>query len=131
MLNVDPKVDAWFPEVGDLRGLPEYSAWSPKRRVALTSLWPDAGALSMRPTTIVSLERRPGSMAPETEPMDMASTLDTLLRQTVIPSDPAQARWIIAELAACAARASGVRLVVGDDAYRDTDWTAAFARELG
>jgi hypothetical protein len=119
MLNVDPAVDAWFPEIGDLRGLPEYSAWTIKRRVSTTSLWPDSTAASMRPTTIVSFERTPGPGAFAMEPMDNAATLETLLRQTVIPNDPGEARWITGVLATCARGASGIRLKVGDDAYVD------------
>jgi hypothetical protein len=119
MLNVDPAVEAWFPEIGDLRGLPEYSAWTPKRRVALESLWPSSTQLTMRPTTIVALQRRPGSGTFRVEPMDAGATIATLLRQTVIPHDPAQARWITREIAACAGGSVGVRVEVGDDAYTD------------
>ena len=117
VLNVDPAVDAWFPEVGDLRDLPEYSAWTIKRRVPMASLWPDSTAVSMRPTTIISLERTPGAGTFGLEPMDSGSTVATLLRQTVIPNSPDEARWIIRELAACVRGATGFRLRVGDAAY--------------
>jgi hypothetical protein len=127
VLNVDPAVDAWFPEIGDLRGLPEYSAWTPKRRVALTSLWPDSTALAMRPTTIISLERSPGADAFQIQPMDDASTVTTLMRQTVIPTDPEQARWITRVLAACARDALGLRVTVGEDAYLDPSALARVA----
>jgi hypothetical protein len=127
VLNVDPAVDAWFPEVGDLRSLPEYSAWTPKRRVSLTSLWPDSIAYSMQPTTIISLERHADVRAFVAEPMDAGATIATLLRQTVIPSDPVQARWIMGELAACVRQAVGLRLTVGDDAYVDPDSIARVA----
>jgi hypothetical protein len=130
MLNVDPRVDAWFPEIGDLRGLPEYSAATPKRRVALGALWPDSPAFSMHPTTIVSLERQPGPGTMTVDRMDPAATIGTLLRQTVIPRDPEDARWITRELAACARGAQGIRLIVGDDAYADRSAIATFAREL-
>jgi hypothetical protein len=130
-MNVDPAVAAWFPEVGDLRGLPEYSAWAIKRRVTLDSLWPGSAAAAMRPTTVVSLERRPGAGAFRSEPMDTAATLATLMRQTVIPTDPAEARWITSELAACARAAVGVRLTVGDDAYVNPAGIAQVVRTLG
>jgi hypothetical protein len=130
MLNVDPRVDAWFPEVGDLRGRPAYSAWSPKRRVGLGELWPDSPAFAMRPTTIVNLERHQGPGALTATAMDPAATIGTLLRQTVIPLDPEEARWITSELVACARHATGVRLVVGDDAYRDAGAVAELARQL-
>ncbi|MEP7360077.1 MAG: hypothetical protein ABI744_00725 [Chloroflexota bacterium] len=130
MLNVDPSVDAWFPEIGDLRGLPEYSAWTPKRRIGLSSLWPDSPAFAMRPTTVISLERRPGPGAMSAEEMDPAATIGTMLRQTVIPRDPDEARWITRELAACARGTRGIRLVVGDQAYVDPSSIDAFARQL-
>lgn len=128
MLNVDPAVDAWFPEIGDLRGLPEYSAWTIKRRVSTTSLWPDSTAASMRPTTIVSLERMAGRGTFELESMDSGRTVATLLRQTVIPHSAAEARWITGALATCARGAIGVRLKVGDDAYVDPGSISAAAQ---
>jgi hypothetical protein len=128
MLNVDPAVEAWFPEIGDLRDLPEYSAWTPKRRVALESLWPCSTQLTMRPTTIVALQRRRGVGTFRIEPMDATETIATLLKQTVIPHDPSQARWIAGELVACARRSAGVRIEVGDDAYVDP---GAIARVAG
>jgi hypothetical protein len=130
MLNVDPGAAAWFPEIGDLRVLPEYSALTPKRRVALGTLWPDSTAFAMHPTTIVSLERLAGPGTLTAKEMDPASTIGTLLRQTVIPRDPEEARWITGEVAACARGAQGIRLVVGDDAYSDRSAIASFAREL-
>jgi hypothetical protein len=130
MLNVDPAVDAWFPEVGDLRGRPAYSAWSPKRRVGLAELWPDSPAFSIRPTTIVNLERQQGPGTLTVADMDGAATIGTLLRQTVIPLDPDEARWITRAIVTCARDANGVRLLVGDDAYRDPAAVAAFARQL-
>jgi hypothetical protein len=130
MLNVDPAVDAWFPEIGDLRGLPEYSASTVKRRVALESLWSGSTAASMRPTTIISLERTASRGALKVAAMDAGATVSTLLRQTVIPTDPEQARWITRELAACSRAAVGIRLVVGDDAYVDPGSIAEVAQQL-
>lgn len=130
MLNVDPAAEAWFPELGDLRGLPEYSAWTVKRRVALASLWPDSRASSMRPTTIISLQRRPGRGAFVSEPMDAGATVATLLRQTVVPTDHEQARWITREVAACARDAVGLRLTVGDDAYLEPGAIAQVIRQI-
>jgi hypothetical protein len=130
MLNVDPAVEMWFPEIGDLSGLPEYSAWTIKRRVALESLWPRSSQTTMRPTTIVALQRRPGARSFDIEPMDAGDTMATLLRQTVIPHDRAQARWIMSELAACASGAVGVRVIVGDGAYADPDGITRVAEAL-
>jgi hypothetical protein len=130
MLNVDPAVDAWFPEIGNLRGLPEYSAWTPKRRVALTALWPDSTVASMRPTTILSLERRTGTVGFTMEAMDATATVAALLRQTVIPTDPDEARWITGTLAACARGASGVKVILGDDAYTDRNFAAKIAEHI-
>lgn len=121
MLNVDPSVASWWPEIGDLRGLPEYSAFTPKRRVALTALWSNSTATAMRPTSIISLQRRSEARGIGLERMDGATTLATLLRQTVIPTQPDEARWITGELAACAQAAVGFKITVGDDAYVDPD----------
>jgi hypothetical protein len=130
MLNVDPSVASWWPEIGDLRGLPEYSAYTPKRRVALTSLWPNSAATSMRPTSVISLQRQRGLGGIRFERMDPTETLTTLLRQTVIPTEPDEARWITGELALCAQAAVGFKITVGDDAYRDPDALKSVVAEL-
>ena len=47
--------------------------------------------------------------------------LATLLRQTVIPSDPLVASSIVSVVAACSRQASGLALAIGNDAYDRPD----------
>ena len=121
MFNVDPAVRRWFPEVGDLRALSEYSAWTPKRRVSLRSFWPLAPATEMSATHLLTLERRPGEHGIGVSVMTTADSISTLLHQSVIPRDPRIAGPIARTLATLAQRISAMRVTVGDDAYSDPD----------
>jgi hypothetical protein len=119
MLNVDPATREWFPEVGDLDALPIYSEWSPKRRVALSSIFPLAAAATMGVTHVVALDRS-GRRGPlHVRPMAFAEILSTLLHQTVIPRQPGVARPITTALAGLAQSVRGVRVVLPDGAYDD------------
>ncbi len=117
MMNVDPAAAEWFPELGDLSLLPEYSAWSPKRRVSLASVWPDAAALQGEPTHLVQLIRTEGSGEIRVAPLSTAERISVLLHQTVIPLDPSVARNITSTLAVRAERLHGVRVEVPDGVY--------------
>jgi len=119
MLNVDPAATRWFPELGDLSSLPEYSTWTPKRRVALGRFWPTAPAFTTAPRFMVVLVRRPGTGELSVEEIDLRESIGALLRQTVIPADPDVARWITGSLVTLAQRLTAYRVVVGDDAYAD------------
>ena len=117
VMNVDPVASAWFSELGDLTVLPEYSAWSPKRRVSLASVWPAAAALQGEPTHLVQLIRTEGRGEVKVSPLSIADRISVLLHQTVIPLDPAIARHITSTLAVRAERLLGVRVEVPDDVY--------------
>jgi hypothetical protein len=117
MMNVDPAAARWFPELGDLSVLPEYSAWSPKRRVSLSSVWPEAAAFAARPTHVIQLARRYGTGAVTVTPLTGAERISVLLHQVVIPLDPQVARPITATLATLAQELHGVRVEIPDDAY--------------
>jgi hypothetical protein len=130
MLNVDPAVQRWFPEVGDLRALPEYSAWTPKRRVSLGSFWPTAPATEMSATHLLTIERRPDAHGIGVRPMVMDEAISTLLHQSVIPRDPRVARPIASALATLAQRVSAVSVTVGDDAYADPEALLAVEEAL-
>lgn len=119
MLNVDPAVQRWFPEVGDLSVLPEYSSWTIKRRVSLSEFWPSARATEMSATHLLAIERRRDAQGIAVSPMTRADAISTLLHQSVIPSDPEIARRITRTLASLAQRVSATRVTVGDDAYAD------------
>jgi hypothetical protein len=117
MMNVDPAAAAWFPQLGDLKDLPEYSAWSPKRRVSLESVWPDAPALHGEPTHLIQLVRSGGPGRMRVSPLDLAQRISVLLRQAVIPLDPKIARHITSTLANRAERLRGLRVDVPDAVY--------------
>ena len=53
--------------------------------------------------------------------MSPSAVLATLLRQTVIPTDPVAAASIIAVVAACSRQASGLGLIIGHGAYEHPD----------
>ncbi len=119
ILNLDPAVVRWFPEVGDLRSLPEYSTWSPKRRVPLTRFWPRAAARVTRPTHVIVVDRRPDSGSVQVQPLSEGDTMAALMRQTVVPLDPTVAQPVLAALATVARRVRGFRVEIPDDAYAD------------
>lgn len=116
--NLHPRTRDWFPEVGDLERLPRYSVWTEKRKVSASSIWSHAPCLRARPSVLVALRRQDSSHGPVARPMEVRDTLATLLRQTVIPSDPATARPIVATVAGAASRLRGVVVEIATDAYR-------------
>jgi hypothetical protein len=117
--NLDPATRGWFPEVGDLDRLPTYSAWTNKRKVPVGSVWDDATAHEGVPSRVVSLHRSgpPGGCV--AVPLPARDVLATLLRQTVIPTDTAVARSIVAVAAACSRQVVGLEVEVGVDAHGD------------
>jgi hypothetical protein len=129
-LNLDPRTRFWFPALGDLASLPEYSMWTPKRRLKITSVWPSSGRETARPTHLVAITREAGVVGVTVEPMARGETLSLLLHQTVVPGDPAVARRMVGPVAACAAGLESWRVTVGDDAYRDADALAPLEAAL-
>lgn len=118
--NLHPRTRAWFPEVGDLERLPRYSEWTEKRKVRPQAVWPGATRAAARPTHLVELHRAARGAAPvRVAPLAPGAVLATLLRQTVIPSEPAVARAILGTVAAAARALAGLRVEVADDAYAD------------
>jgi hypothetical protein len=119
VLNVDPAVARWFPEVGDLSAVPQYSAWTLKRRVALADLWPSAAATEMTASSLLVIERRTDARGVAVAPISTPDAISALLHQSVIPTDPRVARPITRALATLGQRVSAFRVTVGDDAYAD------------
>jgi hypothetical protein len=119
IMNVDPTAAAWFPELGDLTLLPEYSAWSPKRRVSLSSVWPEAAALQGQPTHVVQLIRTEDAGRVRVSPLSAGERISVLLHQTVIPLERTVARQITATLAVRAERLQGIRVEIPDAIYGD------------
>jgi hypothetical protein len=129
-LNVDPAAGKWFTEVGDLTGLPIYSEWSPKRRVRLSRLFPEAAASVMLPTHVVALSRVAADAQLTVTPMEGADTIATLLRQTVIPTEPNVARFITRTVASLATNVRGLRVALPDDVYSDPSALDSVERAL-
>lgn len=131
VLNLDPKVAAWFPEVGDIAAEPLYSAWSPKRRVPLARFWPDAPAVSMAATHALVLQRSPSGPAGVTvRRLGPGEVIAALLRQTVIPSHPSDARPIVRAITRLAQRVTGLAVQIGDDVYADPEAMRRVERAL-
>jgi hypothetical protein len=117
--NLDPRASAWFPELGDLEPLRRLSSWTAKRRVSIAAVWGDCFATRAVPTHVVVLRRLRERVPPRIESLGAREVLATMLHQTVIPADPTVARQILRVVAGAAQSMRGVRLEIGDDAYRD------------
>jgi hypothetical protein len=128
--NLDPRTAAWFPELGDLEALPPLSRWSAKRQVAIEDVWRDGVARRAAPTHVVQLQRYPDRRPTRVERLGAREVLSALLRQTVIPADRDAARGILSVLAGAARTVRGVRLEIGEDAYRDPDALDALEQVL-
>ncbi len=128
--NLHPQSRRWFPEVGDLTGLPRYSAWTDKRKVSAEAIWPGAVARQGFPTHLLRLDRREDACGVTVRPMPQAEVLPTLLRQTVIPSHRAIARPILTAVAAAAQRLRGLDLVIGKEAYATPGWSLPLVEAL-
>jgi hypothetical protein len=129
-LNLHPQTRDWFPEVEQIERLPAYSAWTPKRRVSAREIWPDQTAYHAHPSHLVQIERRPDPSGFGLVPMSQNDLLSILLRQTVIPREKAVARQILDTVAATARQLHGLRLEIGDDAYRDSAGLAVLESAL-
>jgi hypothetical protein len=116
-LNLDPGAAAWFPEVGSLARVAPYSEGSAKRRQPIEGRWPGGTALEMVPTDLLVLDRTEARCGIVATPLSTAEVAAGLLRQTVVPGDPATAAPIVRALGALAVRLRGWRVVLGSDAY--------------
>ena len=128
--NLHPNTRRWFPEVGDLSVLPRYSAWTEKRKVRVEDIWPESMLEKAWPTHLIEIHRRNGKSGLSIEGLDTDQLLSVLLRQTVIPHEPNVAREILSALTATAPRLCGVKLVIGESAYRDDSCLAALEDAL-
>jgi hypothetical protein len=124
--NLHPRTRDWFPEIGDLTGLPPYSPWTEKRKVSIESIWPGTTATGSRPTHLIEVARQPGTRGLRLSPLPQAQVLPLLMRQTVIPRHRVWAGQILATLAAAAARLQGWRIEIGDDSYERQDYLVEF-----
>jgi hypothetical protein len=128
--NLHPKTRHWFPNVGDLSQLPPYSIWTPKRRVNLTTIWPQGAQFTARPTHLVQIVRTEDTARIKLSPLDSNAVLSLLLHQTVIPQQRKIAQQILSTIAGTAARLQGWRLEIGENAYCDPHCLAPVERTL-
>ena len=117
MLNVDPAAAAWFPELAGIADYPEYSTWTPKRRVSLGRIWSHAPALTMQPTHLIVVSRIEGNGGIDVSPMSSGEAISALLHQTVVPGDPSVARPIIAAVGGLGEGIRGFRFRLFEDAF--------------
>ncbi|MFN2175559.1 MAG: hypothetical protein ACK2U3_06375 [Anaerolineales bacterium] len=122
--NLHPQTSQWFPEVGDLEHLPEYSVWTPKRRVPIGSIWPDQVLYAGRPTHLAKVTRDESIKGFKLGKLQEDEVLELLLRQTVIPKDRITAGRLLATLTRVSQKISGVLIQIGEDAYSDTNGLA-------
>ncbi len=113
--HLHPSTARWFPETGDFSAWPHYSRWTDKRVVPIDGLWPDRLLDSAWPAAVVQLQRAETGLA--IEPLDPMATLNALLRQVAIPSDPEHARPLVSCVAATAANIRSARIRIGHDAF--------------
>lgn len=117
MLNIDPAAGAWFPELAGIADLPEYSTWTPKRRVSLGNIWSHAPAMTMQPTHLVVVSRMEGRGGIDVTPLSSDEAMSALLHQTVVPSEPSVARPIVAAVARLGEGIRGFRFRLFEDAF--------------
>lgn len=117
--NLHPRTRSWFPEIGDLEQLPAYSSWTEKRKVDPEEIWSGATIAHATPSHLVQLTRNQHGAPVTLAPMTQGEVLSALLHQTVIPSNRATARKILATVATTAASLNGINVDVGEDVYTD------------
>jgi len=115
--HLHPSSSRWFPEAGDINIWPTYSRWTDKRVVRIENVWPNRLLDRAVPAAVVQLERNDDGPALAVEPLDQIDTLNTLLRQVVIPIDAEHARPLVACVTATTARLRGARVKVGNNAF--------------
>jgi len=115
--NLHPRSSDWFPEVGDLSLLPAYSRWTDKRKVTISSIWPDRAVISGQPTHLGEVVRRNDIKGIDVYPLAKEKILPILLKQTVLPHNLKVAGNIISTIASVAQKLKGFRIEIGDNAY--------------
>jgi hypothetical protein len=118
-MNLDPAVSRWFPETATLAQLPTYSRWSPKRKVRIESLWPDALRPHALPVFLLKLNRSQNATPLSLQPLPPNQIINALSRQTVIPNDRQAAAAILPTIMRLAAQMRGWSLTLSSDVYTD------------
>jgi hypothetical protein len=117
--NLHPRTEGWFPEVGDLTGLPVYSEWTEKRKVNPETIWPGTTIDCARPTHLLQLIRDPSSSGVRIQGISNSQLLSSLLHQCVVPTDANAAKQILSTVAATARQMKGYSLQIGDNVYEN------------
>lgn len=125
--NLHPRTASWFRELGELDALPRYSAWTPKRRVALASLTQWQSVERAMLTDIVRIERTAAHASARIEPLPRVETLPALLRQIVIPADVRTAERVLRDCSTASRSLWSHRLEIGEDAYAHVDVAAVLS----
>jgi hypothetical protein len=128
--NLHPQTSLWFPELGDMEKLPEYSVWTPKRRVSIESIWPGQSQNHAVPTHIIQIMRNDRLDGFHLENKERIETLPLLLHQTVIPKEHKTASNILSTLAGVSSQLYALTLEVGNDVYSDQTKLKALEAEL-
>ncbi|MDR3458606.1 MAG: hypothetical protein P4N60_14240 [Verrucomicrobiae bacterium] len=115
--HLHPSASRWFPEAGNLARFPPYSRWTDKRIVRIADVWSDRLLERASPAGLLHVERVESGMS--FEPLDRLKTLNTLLRQVAIPTDPEHARPLVSCIAQTAAKLNSARLNIGHEAFTD------------
>jgi len=115
--HLHPSATRWFPEAGNIAESPRYSRWTDKRIVRIADVWSDRLLERAVPAGLLQVERVESGMW--FEPLDRMQTLNTLLRQVAIPTDPEHARPLVACIAQTAAKLNSARLKIGHEAFTD------------
>ena len=121
-MNLDPAVSRWFPEAADIASIPPYSRWTPKRKVQIESLWPGATHRAAMPTILLKLRRVTQGPPLALEPLPAEDVLQTLARQTVIPSDRAAAALMLPAILQLSTQMRGWVMTVSPEAYNDPEY---------
>ena len=128
--HLHPEASHWFPEAGNLTEWPRYSRWTDKRVVQIEKLWPGRLMDEATPAVLVQVERNPSGPPLAVIPLDAMETLNTLLRQVVIPGDAAHARPLVNCVAGTAAGLRGARVLVGHNALAKSGVVEELEQEL-
>jgi hypothetical protein len=115
--HLHPSAARWFPEAGNLAQSPRYSRWTDKRIVRIADVWSDRLLERAAPVGLLQVERVERGLG--FEPLDRIQTLNTLLRQVAIPTDPEHARPLVSCIAHTAAKLNSARLKIGSEAFTD------------
>ena len=115
--HLHPSASRWFPEAGNISRSPRYSRWTDKRVVQIEEVWPDRLQERARPAGLVQLERIENGLIFGS--LDQIKTLNTLLRQVAIPTDPEHARPLVSCIASTAAKINSALLKIGNEIFTD------------